>query len=441
MFNSYLHNDKNNIIHSLNSPPSNSPLLLPSYSSSSPDLNKQTNLENKQELDLTLDSEYRSKVQSLRSWCNEYFESEEAKVFFGAWPAHVCASPDDAGGGNLAYLLSVLVQDGGNNVVKGGMVNLPLALSRYLQARGGRIITGSGVSKIIINNKDRKAVGIRLDNGREIAIRQLVVSSIDPITLVFNLIGQEYFDSSTIQSLKRYEWGDAILTMYLALDSQMEYNISSEALQSTHVHLSEPSLDYFAKIFYECRSGKLPSEPFIIASNDSIADPSRAPTGMHLMKLLLPGIPYKIKRYNNSENHTDRRVKKNTNNYNYDDHDCYEIKNEYSDKIIEMVSEKYIPNLKSILKKKVVYSPIDLEKNPTTSVRGTLSCGAMLPYQIFSMRPIPQFSGYRIPDISNVYVCGSANHPGPGVSMAPGRNAAQVIYADLGLDFKNLAIQ
>ena len=52
------------------------------------------------------------------------------------------------------------------------------------------------------------------------------------------------------------------------------------------------------------------------------------------------------------------------------------------------------------------------------------------------MRPIPRFSGYRIPDISNVYVCGSANHPGPGVSMAPGRNAAQVIYADLGLDFK-----
>jgi hypothetical protein len=29
----------------------------------------------------------------------------------------------------------------------------------------------------------------------------------------------------------------------------------------------------------------------------------------------------------------------------------------------------------------------------------------------------------------------SANHPGPGVSMAPGRNAAQIILADLGLDF------
>jgi phytoene dehydrogenase-like protein len=32
-------------------------------------------------------------------------------------------------------------------------------------------------------------------------------------------------------------------------------------------------------------------------------------------------------------------------------------------------------------------------------------------------------------------LCGSGSHPGAGVSMAGGRNAAQVIYADLGLDF------
>jgi phytoene dehydrogenase-like protein len=56
------------------------------------------------------------------------------------------------------------------------------------------------------------------------------------------------------------------------------------------------------------------------------------------------------------------------------------------------------------------------------------------------MRPIPQFAGYKIPDIPNVYLCGLANHPGPGVSMAPGRNAAQVIFADLNLDFSDLVV-
>jgi phytoene dehydrogenase-like protein len=54
------------------------------------------------------------------------------------------------------------------------------------------------------------------------------------------------------------------------------------------------------------------------------------------------------------------------------------------------------------------------------------------------MRPIAQLGNYKIPSIPNVYLCGSGSHPGPGVSMAPGRNAAQVILKDLGFDFKKI---
>jgi len=53
------------------------------------------------------------------------------------------------------------------------------------------------------------------------------------------------------------------------------------------------------------------------------------------------------------------------------------------------------------------------------------------------MRPIPELGCYRMP-IPNIYMCGASSHPGPGVSMAPGRNAAQVIFADLNLDFRNI---
>jgi phytoene dehydrogenase-like protein len=54
------------------------------------------------------------------------------------------------------------------------------------------------------------------------------------------------------------------------------------------------------------------------------------------------------------------------------------------------------------------------------------------------MRPTSALSNYKIPNLHNVYLCGSGNHPGPGVSMAPGRNAAQIILADLGVSFKKL---
>ena len=81
--------------------------------------------------------------------------------------------------------------------------------------------------------------------------------------------------------------------------------------------------------------------------------------------------------------------------------------------------------------KEVSYSPVDYEKRLATCVKGTLSCGVVLPYQSGSMRPVPQLSNYKIPSLRNVYLCGSGSHPGPGVSMAPGRNAAQVILSDL----------
>ncbi len=46
----------------------------------------------------------------------------------------------------------------------------------------------------------------------------------------------------------------------------------------------------------------------------------------------------------------------------------------------------------------------------------------------------PELGSYRSP-IANVYLCGVGSHPGSGVTMAPGRNAAQVICGDLGVAF------
>jgi len=54
----------------------------------------------------------------------------------------------------------------------------------------------------------------------------------------------------------------------------------------------------------------------------------------------------------------------------------------------------------------------------------------MTPDQLFSLRPVPGWSGYRTP-IRGLYLCGSSAHPGGGVTGAPGRNAAMVVLDDL----------
>ena len=39
----------------------------------------------------------------MRSWCDENFQSIEAKVMFGTFAAFFVLSPDDAGGGELYF--------------------------------------------------------------------------------------------------------------------------------------------------------------------------------------------------------------------------------------------------------------------------------------------------------------------------------------------------
>lgn len=379
---------------------------------------------------------YRSSLQSMRSWCNEWFESEEAKAMFGTFAAFVGLSPDEAGGGEISYLFSTVMQDSGNNVVRGGFGNLPIALAKYLESKGGKIMTNAGVEKIIVSKEQGKAVGVKLDSGKEIRVKKVIASSTDPSTLILKHIGEDYVEEGVVRRVKRIEWGDAIMALYLALDEPIQYFAGKEVAKSAQIHLSEPSLDYFAKIYYECRGGKIPSEPLPIMSNDSVCDPTRVPAGKHLIKFLILNVPYKIK-YDiavTTKGEADNAITTTTKNK----IEWNDVKEEYGDHIIDIITEKYMPNLKKIILKRVVLSPIDFESRPTTSVYGTLSCGAMLPYQISSTRPIPELAGYKIPSIPNVYLCGSGNHPGPGVSMAPGRNAAQVIFGDLGIEFNPL---
>jgi len=112
-----------------------------------------------------------------------------------------------------------------------------------------------------------------------------------------------------------------------------------------------------------------------------------------------------------------------------------EAKEPYADHIIDMITDTYAPNFKSLILKRVVHSPVDMERAIPSAVRGTVTHGAFVPYQMGPMRPIPELADYRTP-VPNVYLCGSGSHPGAGVSMAPGRNAAQVILADLGAGSK-----
>jgi phytoene dehydrogenase-like protein len=361
---------------------------------------------------------YRFSMQSVRSWADQTLESDATKTLFGSFATFLGASPDDAGGAELGWLFASVLQNAGNNLVKGGMHRVTLALAEDLRAHGGEIRTNALVEKILGNAK--RATAVRLSSGEEIAAGEMIVSNIDPGHLITDLLGAEMVGQDIVNTMKRYEWGDSVFVMFVALESPVSYKAGNAARQSAHVHLTEPSLDFFARVYLQCRGGLLPAAPMIVSWNDSAIDPSRAPAGKALMKFVVLSVPYVI------TGDATGKIPART----WD-----EAREPYADYLIDLITANYIPDLKPKILKRVAHSPVDISRKIISAVRGTLGQGAFLPYQSGSLRPIPELGQYRTP-VPNVYLCSSGSHPGPGVSMAPGRNAAQVIFADLGLDFK-----
>jgi beta-carotene ketolase (CrtO type) len=356
-------------------------------------------------------------MQTVRSWAKQTLEAEATKTLFASFATFLGASPDDAGGAELGWLFASVLQNVGNNLVKGGMNRVTLALAEYLQAHGGEIRTSVCVEKILGDAK--RATGVRLTSGEEIPASQLVVSNVDPGRLVLDLLGAEMVGQDIVDKIRQYEWGDSVFVIFVALDSPINYKVGAAVRQSAHVHLTEPSLDFFARVYLQCSGGALPSAPMVVSWNDSAIDPSRAPAGKALMKFVVLSVPYII--IGDATGRGPGRT--------WD-----EVREPYADYLMDLITANYIPDLKDKILKRVAHSPIDVSRRIISAVRGTLGQGAFLPYQNGSLRPIPELGQYKTP-VPNVYLSSSGSRPGPGVSMAPGRNAAQVIFADLGLKF------
>jgi beta-carotene ketolase (CrtO type) len=225
--------------------------------------------------------------------------------------------------------------------------------------------------------------------------------------------------SKIARKMRQYELGESVLVIYLALDRPVHYKAGELTGRGLYVHPAAPSLDALSRQFEECRGGLLPSRSFYLLCNDSAADPGRAAAGKALMKIVAQPVPYRIK------GDADGTITGTT---------WQEVKGSFADRVIDQLTKDYIPDLSDNIACRLVHSPVDLEALLPSTPRGTITHGAFRPYQVGAMRPIPEMGRYKSP-VGNGHLRGSGSHPGAGVSMAPGRNAAQAIYRDLSLAF------
>ena len=343
----------------------------------------------------------RFRYQSVRSWTRETFESESMRDLMADFAGHAGFAPDDAGGASFSLLFLSVIQDAGNRGVKGGMGRLPAALGRCLACHGGEVRTGAPVRRVMV--RDGTATGVELADGTRVD-SGCVASSAHPHELIRRLLGDAELDHGLVDDIERYELGVSQMGIYLALSTPVTYLAGTEAATATQTHLMPPTTDGLVEAFRAIRDEQLPDVPSLFVVNEAELDPSRVPAGRSSLKIVLTTVPYAV--------------------------DWQRQRTRFAEAVIDQIDRHHIPDLKEKIIGMAVMSPADYEADVASAVHGTVTHGAMTLYQQGAMRPTLQLGQYRGP-VRGLYLCGAGSHPGPGVSMMPGRNAARVILGDL----------
>ena len=151
------------------------------------------------------------------------------------------------------------------------------------------------------------------------------------------------------------------------------------------------------------------TDPWILVVNSCAVDPDRAPDGKATLKLLTIA---------------PRAA------------DWTTERDRFAAALVDRVSARMDFGPADVLAM-VAECPLDLERRNPHNFLGSCHGGELSPEQSGLNRPVPGYAQYRMP-VDGLYQTGATTHPGGSVSGRPGRNAARVMLADLGVDASTL---
>lgn len=285
---------------------------------------------------------------------------------------------------------------------RGGTGAISDAIASAAREAGAEIRTEAPVTQISV--KDGEARSVVLDNGDELHAK-VIASSLDPRQTFTRLVGDEHLPDDFAQEVRRYKFRGSSGKVNLSLDGLPDF----ACLPGPGAHLRgavsiSPAVEYMERAYDEAKYGRFSRHPYIDIVIPSLTDPSVAPPGKHVMSCFVQYAPYHLK-----------------------DGTWDEQREAFGDTVVNTLAE-YAPNIRDRILHRQVLTPLDLEREFGLS-EGNIFQGELTLEQLFFLRPAPGWAQYRTP-VRNLYMCGSATHPGGGIMGAPGRNAAMRILQE-----------
>ena len=287
-------------------------------------------------------------------------------------------------------------------LARGGTGSISNAIGDAAREFGAEIRTEAPIAKIILQNGQAK--GVVLENGDEI-YADVISSSVDPRLTFMKMVGEEHLPADFVDDIKRYKFRGSSGKVNMALDGLPDFKCMPGAGPHLRGAVSiSPSVEYMERAYDDAKYGRYSRRPYIDIVIPSLTDPSIAPPGKHVMSCFVQYAPYNLK-----EGTWD------------------EQREAFGDTVIDTIAE-HAPNIRDIILHRQVLTPLDIERDFGLS-EGNIFQGELTLEQLFFLRPAPGWAQYRSP-IRNLYMCGSATHPGGGIMGASGRNAATEILKD-----------
>jgi len=306
-------------------------------------------------------------IRSARSLAAWYFKTDHARAFFAGAAAHSLLPLEALSTGGVGLMLCLSAHAVGWPLVRGGAQQLTNALVSHLQSLGGQVICNCQVDSL---DQLPPASAVLLD----ITPRQLL-----------KMAGNRLPDSYR-RKLGRYRYGMGAFKLDWALSQPIPWE-ASECRQAGTVHLGGS----FAEICESERrswQGKTSERPFVLLSQPSLFDSSRAPTGRHTAWAYCH-VPQGC-----TEDMTGR---------------------------IEAQIERFAPGFQDCIMARSVFRPTDFERHNPNLIGGDIAGGAQTLSQLF-LRPTAGL--YRTP-LPGFFLCSASTPPGAGVHGMCGYFAAE----------------
>jgi phytoene dehydrogenase-like protein len=297
---------------------------------------------------------------------------------------------------------------------KGGSGMIATALQRFLEARGGEILVNKPVEQLIVESG--KCVGVECADGSSYRAEKAVLSTVHIKQLV-NMAPKEMWPQDFLEGVKTFNTGNASFNSHFATTEPLKFPTKEGTVVPVHIsniQSCKRALRYESEII----AGEFHvEEPVLHIVQTSVADPTRAPAGMHTIRVLC-------------------------------EQAIYDLPDGGPGRWAEIKAEVQLAHLRAMQKiapsltddkilARFSTSPVDIEQMNAAMWHGSCHSGTDGPAQAGAMRPVPGWSQHRMP-IPGLYQTGGTTHPGGGVSGGPGRNAAVVMLKDFGTSMEEV---